>query len=128
MFYEEEDYSSNGDPAKTIVRYLGGVKHFAHMFNMSEQGVYRIFKPKPKGGGGLFSSRLQREIMKISREKNISLMATDFFDPSRLRAIMQFYPRSKYCLICNKECDHPRSYSDVWWMVNKGKVSEDFNL
>lgn len=128
MFYEEEDYSANGDPAKTIVKYLGGVRHFAHIFSMTEQGVYYIFKPKPNGGGGLFSPKLQRKIMQFSRENNISLKARDFFDPSRLREIMHFYPRSKYCLICNKECDHPRSYSEVWWMANKGKISEDFGL
>lgn len=108
------------DPAASIIKYLGGCRHVATIVDRSYQGVWRTAKPKSRGGaGGVLSPQIQATLLDYAREHRVSLTASDFYNPTRLRQIMMTPIQPHHCIICGVGCDAPVPYHKAWWMAGK---------
>lgn len=108
------------DPAATIIKYLGGARHVSYLVDRSYQGIWRTTQPKSRGGGGgVLSPYVQRTLLDYARLHRISLTATDFYNPTRLRQIMMIPIQPDHCIMCGVGCGEPVPYNKAWWMAGR---------
>jgi hypothetical protein len=67
------------EPAKSIVRMLGGSAEVARQLNLSASGVCRWYIAPPRGCGGLIPSRHIPQLCALAREQNKFLEPNMFF-------------------------------------------------
>lgn len=67
------------EPARTIVRKLGGPAKVAELTGAASTAPYRWQYPREKGGtGGVIPQRHHRKLLDYARENRIELKAEDF--------------------------------------------------
>lgn len=79
------------DPAHTIIRYLGGANKVAAILGCDATRVYRWEYPADRNEGkdGMIPPKDARRLLEYAAgEENLDLRPEDFFDASRLRALM----------------------------------------
>jgi len=77
------------DPAMTIVEFLGGIEAVSEIADVRVCSVYRwMWSKSRKGSGGIIPARHAQRLLRYARENNIDLRGGDFFDPTRLQALL----------------------------------------
>lgn len=114
------DSSYGCDPAATVIKYLGGYHHVANIVDKKYQTIWRTTRPRNSGGGGgVLSGDIQLRLLDFAREHRVSLTASDFYNPTRLKQIMMAPIHPQHCIICGVGCSKPVPYSKAWWMAGR---------
>ncbi len=67
------------EPARTIIKSLGGARKVAHLLGVHRTAVYKWTWTKEKGGtGGLIPFNHARKVIDAAKECGLSLTADDF--------------------------------------------------
>jgi len=94
------------NPAEAITIFLGGAKSTAHIAGIKTPKVYNWSYPRHKrGSGGVIPAHRQVILLSYARAHDIDLQPGDFFDASRLQAIIAANPE-KYKNRRRKRGDH----------------------
>lgn len=71
------------EPAKTIIKRLGGEATVSGITGTAFTAPYRWQHPKEKGGtGGLIPQRHHRALLEYAKQNEIGLRADDFLEPA----------------------------------------------
>jgi len=71
------------EPAKTIIKRLGGEAAVSGITGTAFTAPYRWQHPKTKGGtGGLIPQRHHRALLDYAKQNEIGLSAEDFLEPA----------------------------------------------
>jgi len=78
------------DPAHTIIRFLGGANRVASILSCDPTRVYRWEYPagRNEGKDGMIPPKDARKLLEYADTEGIDLKPEDFFDASRLRALI----------------------------------------
>jgi len=66
------------DPARSVIRELGGPIATAELLGVNLSTVYRWMAPAPKGSDGWIPQRYVRTILREAKKRKLCILATDF--------------------------------------------------
>jgi hypothetical protein len=78
------------EPAASIIRLMGGAQDVGDIVGKHPSRVYRWTYPESvrEGTGGVIPAKDQRKLLDHAKAKGIDLQPGDFFDATRLQAIL----------------------------------------